>query len=267
MAEPIPDKGRVLTAMIGVLVRAARRRAPAATCVSTDARRPARRALRRPGAGRADDAVPQGRDAADRVHRAGLPAGSAWKEYRDQRARCTAPRCRPACRSRPAARAGVHAVDQGRGGHHDENISFDARRRPGRRASWPTQARDISPRALPRGAERARRARDHHRRHQVRARAGRRRAGRCATRCSRRTRPASGRPTSGSPAPPRRASTSSRCATTSTASTGTRPRRPRRCPPRSSRPPAAATSRPTSASPAVASPTGPGVALTRTAQP
>ena len=64
-----------------VLVRAPRRRRRQPPRLDR-AGRPARRP---PGtrAGRADDARAPRRDAADRVHRARLPPGSAWKEYRD----------------------------------------------------------------------------------------------------------------------------------------------------------------------------------------
>ena len=90
--------------------------------------------------------------------------------------------------SRPAARAGVHAVDQGRGGRPRREHLLRAGRRARRRGAGrarPATSRSSSTAGAPSwAAERG----HHHRRHQVRARAGRRRAGRCATRCSRPTR-------------------------------------------------------------------------------
>ena len=173
------------------------------------------------------------------MHGQALPAGPAG-ERRSSRSRCSRRRPRATC--------------------HDENISFDAGRRPRRRGARRRGPATSRSSCTARGAELAARARDHHRRHQVRARPRRRRAGAVRRGADPRLQPRSGRPTSGSPASRRRASTSSRCATTSRRSTGTRTRRRRRCPPRSSPPPAPATSRPTSASPAARFADWPGVA-------
>ena len=151
-------------------------------------------------------------------------------------------------RVRPAARAGVHPVDQGR-------------RRATTRTSPSTQAVDLvgadgrrrrpatSASSLRPGRRVGRRAGHHHRRHQVRARLRRRRAGRLRRGAhARLVALLAGRPVGAGHAR-RRRSTSSRCATGSRPPAGTRRRRRRPCPPRWSRRPGSATSRPTSASP------------------
>ena len=190
----------------------------------------------------------------------GYLTGSAWKEYKASGHDARRAAARRAAGVDAAARAGVHAVDQGRASDHDENISFERGGRPRRRRAGRAGPRRVA-RALPRG----------------------RRAG-----------PPSGASSSPTPSsssawstaswslcdevltpdssrfwpadewepgttPPR--STSSRCATTSTAldwdKTAAAPaaaRRGRRAPP------APATSRPTSASPAGRFADWPGVA-------
>ena len=122
--EPILHKGRVLTAISAFWFEALGDVAPAPPRVHRR-RRPARwgpRRGRRPG--RPDHAVPQGRDAGDRVHRAWLPV-RVGLEGVQAAARCTASAARRPAGERRAARAGVHAVDQG-DEVHDENISFEA---------------------------------------------------------------------------------------------------------------------------------------------
>ena len=191
--EPIPHKGRVLTGDVGVLVRAARRRVPAATsCRPTSADLPAGVAAR-PGPGGPGHAVPQAEMLPIECIVRGYLTGSAWKEYKASGTMHGTPLPAGPAGERPAARAGVHAVHQGRG-VHDENISFERGGRPRRRGAGRAGPRHLA-RAVLAGAALGGRARHHHRRHQVRARAGRRRAGPLPTRCSRPTRPGSGRPT------------------------------------------------------------------------
>ena len=102
-------------------------------------------------------------------------------------------------------------------------------------ASSRERAARADPRGVRTGRGDRRRARDHPGRHQVRVRPRRRRARWCsATRCSPRTRRGSGRPTAGSRATRSPASTSSTCATgccrRRRAGTATAARRHRRCP-------------------------------------
>ena len=176
----------------------------------------------------------------------GYLAGSGWKDYVARRIDVRPRAARGAARVRPAARADLHAVDQG-----DDRARREHRRRAGR------GARRRGP--LPRGgANRARalplrlrargRARDSDRRHEVRVRARRRTASSSsATRRSRRTRRASGRPTSTSPAGLSRRSTSSSSATTASRSAGTRRHPAPSCPRTSSPARGHATSRRSSA--------------------
>ena len=103
---------------------------------------------------------------------------------------------RPAAAGRPAGeraapRAGVHALDEGRRRPRREHLL----RGGGRRSSGEdvaAKARDVSLELYSPRRRAGPRAGDHHRRHEVRARVRRRRAGRSATRCSRPTRAASG---------------------------------------------------------------------------
>ena len=93
----------------------------------------------------------------------GYLAGSGWKEYQRRGHGLRHRAARRARASRPARRADLHAVHQGRDRHHDENISFErmveivgrrarrgtARRRRSRstrrRASTPPRAASSSP--------------------------------------------------------------------------------------------------------------------------
>ena len=135
MAEPVPDKGRVLTAMsafwfelLGDLARQPPR-------LDRAGRPPGRRPGSR--AGRADHARAPLRDAAGGVHRAGLPGRLGWQEYREAGTVCGLPLPAglreadqlPAPIFTPSTKAAV--------GIHDENISFDdvVERIGGRR--WP----------------------------------------------------------------------------------------------------------------------------------
>ena len=122
--------------------------------------------------------VPPGRDAADRVHRARLPHRFGVEGVPRDGHRCTARRSPPGCcESIAAARAGVHAVDQGRGRRSRREHLASSRRSTSSARSWPSRPRDVSLELYARGAAWARRAGHHHRRHQVRARPDRRRAG------------------------------------------------------------------------------------------
>ena len=194
----------------------------------------------------------------DRVHRPGLPHRIGVEGVPAAAARCTATALpggllESAQLPEPVFTPSTKADDRRPRREH----LLRARRSTWSAASWPSGPATSSLELYPRGAEWARRARDHHRRHQVRARARRRRAGRGRRGAhARLVAVLAGRPVgaghhaavvrqAAGPRLPRRRST------------GTSSRRPRRCPPRSSRPPAPATSRPTSASPAGPSPTGP----------
>ena len=128
---------------------------------------------------------------------------------------------------RAAARADLHAVDEGRGGPRraDRPRADGGAGRLARAGRAP--ARRLA-RRLRRGRRARARARGDPRRHEVRVRPRRgRRRSRSATRSARRTPRASGPPTSTSPAAASRRSTSSTCATGPRAPAGTS-RRPRR---------------------------------------
>ena len=154
MDEPIPHKGRVLTAISAFWFEALGDVA-GSHLVSTDvADLPAERRRRRPRPGRPDHAVPQGRDAPDRVHRARLPLRLGVEGVPGQRHDARPGPARRAAGERPAARAGVHAVDQERRARREHLLR--ASRRPRRARSWPTRARDISLELYRRGAAMAR---------------------------------------------------------------------------------------------------------------
>ena len=256
MAEPVPDKGRVLTAMSAFWFEQLRDVAPN-HLISHRRRRacpPERgdRAL----AGRMM-LVRRCRDAAGRVHRARAPG-------RARRGRSTgatgtmhgAPAARRAARGRRPARTDVHAFDQGGERRPRREHRVRRRRRAARRRAWPRQARALSL-AVYRG------------RGPRRASAGSSSptpssSSACSTaswcwptRCSRPTRRASGPPRGTSRARRRRGTTSSPCGTGSRPRAGTSGRRRHRCPPRWWPPPGPATSRSTSGSRADPSPTGP----------
>ena len=171
----IPDKGRVLTQLSRVLVRPARR--AATTCsraTSSEFDLPAG-IDRAPLAGRSmlvrkTEVVP-----IECVVR-GYLSGSGWKEYQQTRHGLRHRAAGRAARERPAARADLHAGDQGR--HRRARREHLVRRDvPARRhASWPRScaaAASTSTRAAPTYAQQPR---HHHRRHEVRVRPGRRRA-------------------------------------------------------------------------------------------
>ena len=157
MAEPIPDKGRVLTAMTVYWLDALSDLAPSHLVSADPADFPS-------GASTLDDGGDPWRAGRMLVRRAemlpiecivrGYLAGSAWDEYkRSGHARDRAPP-RPAP-VRPAARAGVHPVDQGHRGPRREHLlraggraRRHARRRPrpGTCAWRPTAGPPPSPR-------------------------------------------------------------------------------------------------------------------------
>ena len=151
MNEPIPDKGRVLTAMSAFWFD----ELADVVAQPPDLHRPRRPAGRgrRSRAGRAGDAVPQGRDAADRVHRPGLPHRLGLEGVPRRRAPCTARRCPRACSSRRRcpSRSSPRRPRPAEG--HDENISFDqAVDLVG--AELAARARDVSLELYRRGARR-----------------------------------------------------------------------------------------------------------------
>ena len=152
----------------------------------------------------------------------GYLAGSGWKDYRRDGRGLRPPAARRARRVAAAARADLHAGDEG------------ARPATTRTSTAPRRSSSSARRASTRS--RRRRSRSTAPSPSTRASAGSssptrssssastRRVGSCsATRRSRPTRRASGRPTSTRPAARRRPSTSSSCATTASRSAGTRP--------------------------------------------
>ncbi len=175
----------------------------------------------------------------------GYLSGSAWAEYRTLRdhARQALPAGLRAVRA--AARAGVHPVDQG-DRRATTRTSPSSRRPTWSAPSWPPAAREICLEAYRAGRGPGRRARDHHRRHQVRARAHRRRAGHLRRGAHAGLVPVlAGRPVAAGRRR-RRRSTSSRCGTGSRRPAGTRRRRRPPLPAEVVRPRGSATWRPTS---------------------
>ena len=255
MAEPIPDKGRVLTAMSAFWFEQLDD-VVGSHLISTDL--PICPTARRSPSWAAGSMLCRRAEMLpiECIVR-GYITGSAWKEYRADGHHARRATARRAAGVVAAARAGVHPVDQGRGRRPRREHLVRAGRRPRRARARRAGARRLA-RALHAGAQRGPPSGGSSSPTPSSSSAWSTASWSSPTRSSRRTPRASGRPTSGSRARRRRRSTSSRCATTSTRSTGTRSRRRRRCPPRSSTPPATATSRPTSASPAARSPTGPG---------
>ncbi len=175
MDEPIPHKGRVLTAMSAFWFEQLAD-VVGSHLISTDLADLPREAARGPRpAGR----VMLCRRAEMLRSSASCGATSPGRRGRSTgpAARCTARRCPPGCWSRDQLPgAGVHAVDQGRRGT-TTRTSPSSRRSTWSGAELAERARAVSLELYPGARRWARRARDHHRRHQVRARAGRRRAG------------------------------------------------------------------------------------------
>ena len=133
----IPDKGRVLTGLsrfwfaetAGIVpnhlldtdptVSRTTSRTTPIQGIPAGRRRPTRRTPRPDDDLPASDVVP-----VEAVVR-GYLAGSGWKEYQATRHGLRHPAAGGPARERPAARADLHAGDQGRAGEHDENIGFD----------------------------------------------------------------------------------------------------------------------------------------------
>ena len=194
-----PRQGPRAHGHVGVLVRGARRRASAATwCPPTSPTSPPGWPSR-PRPRRAHHAVPPGRDAADRVHRARLPLRLGVEGVHGRAARCTAHALPAGLQERDQLPEPVFTPSTKSDVPRREHL-LRASRRPRRRTELADQARDVSLELYRRGAAWAARARHHHRRHQVRARPRRRRAGGLRRGADARLVAASGRRTSGSPA-------------------------------------------------------------------
>ena len=228
MAEPVPDKGRVLTAMSAFWFELLRDVAPnhliSTELSSLPGAVPEAGLAGRMMLVRRCDMLP-----VECIVR-GYLAGSGWQEYRATGRVCGLRLPAGLRRGRPPAGADVHAVDQGgaraaRREHHVRRGGGDGGRRGGRRGACPRARRLRASRGPRRGA------RDHRRRHQVRARAGSTATSSWPTRCSRLTRRASGPPIGGSPGPRHPASTSSPCATSWPPADGTVARLRHRCRP------------------------------------
>ena len=119
LPTPIPDKGRVLTGLSRFWFAETgdasspnhlRRRRPA----ESTRRRPAPRRRRR--AARPDHDLPRASQPLPiEVIVRGYLAGYGWKDYRPDRRGLRHPAAGGPARERPAARAALHAVDEGRG--------------------------------------------------------------------------------------------------------------------------------------------------------
>ena len=140
MAEPIPDKGRVLTAMTAFWDERARTRWPAALVElrSRGDRRARSRAsstLRRPTAHDAGRGAP--RCCPSSASSRARLAGQAYEEYVGQGHGPQHGAPGGAAADRRAARADVHPLDQGRGGPRPQHLArrgrAHRRRRPARR--------------------------------------------------------------------------------------------------------------------------------------
>ena len=230
MREPIPHKGRVLTAMTVFWCDEVTDIVPGTLlCRRSEGDRGAARGSRPPPrVGRTGRAGAAGRDAPDGVHRARLPGRPGPRGVRAVGDGARHPPAGRAQAGRSPGRAHVHPLDQGgRGARRQHRLR--AGRRPGGRRGGARGARHL-PRALRPGRRPGRRCRVRAGRHQVRARSTSTACSACATRCARPTRRACGRPTRWCPAPRLPPSTSSPCATGWPPSPGTA-RRPRpRCP-------------------------------------
>ncbi len=172
MAEPIPDKGRVLTAITVFWLDRLADVAPNHLISLDAAGRRLRRAARSrgPGHGR-----PQGGDASHRVHRAGLPVGLGVGRVPQVRHHARPSPARGPAPVRPAPRAGVHPLHQGHVRPRREHL-LRSGVRSGRQGGGHPGPGHL-PGGLRPGVRARRRSRDHHRRHQVRARLHRRPAG------------------------------------------------------------------------------------------
>ena len=210
--EPIPDKGRVLTALTAFWLDRLADIAPSHLVRIEDEGEHAGRAM----LVRRAEMLP-----IECIVR-GYLSGSAWKEYQRFGHR---PRPAPARRPpavRPAARARLHPVHQGRG----RPPRREHLRRAGggdRRASDRRRGRRHQPGRLPAGGRRTPPSTGSSSPTPSSSWAGSTAGWPSATRSSPPTRPASGRRPTGSRAPSPRRSTSSRCATGWRPPAGTRP--------------------------------------------
>ena len=160
MPTPIPDKGRILTAMSAFWFGRHRRHRP----------EPPDRA-----GGRAGDAREAPADAADRVRRARLPGGLGLEGLPGDRRGLRPPPAPRSAAGRPAAAADLHAGDQGhRGPRHEHQPRRGGGDRGRRRAG---RGRADHPRPLRARLRALRGGRDDPGRHQVRARLRRATAG------------------------------------------------------------------------------------------
>ena len=156
MDEPIPDKGRVLTAMSAFWFDAARRRRAGSHLVSTDlADLPRRRGGRRRRPGRPGDA----RAARPRCCRSSASCGATSPA---RRGRSTARRAPCTARALPDGPAGVATSCPSRCSRRrprptsattTRTSRFDAGRRPGRRRAGRARPRDVSLELYRRGAD------------------------------------------------------------------------------------------------------------------
>ena len=257
MAEPIPDKGRVLTAMSAFwfehfadvvgshLISTDLADLPPRPRRIPELGRPRRCCAARPRCCRSSASCAATSPA--RPGRSTAPTGTMHG----------APLPERAARVVAAARAGVHPVDQGRGRRATTRTSRSTQAVDLVGAELAERARDVSLELYRAGGRVGRRAGHHHRRHQVRARPRRRRAHRLRRGAhARLVALLAGRPVEARHHPavvrqaagarlPRRPRLGQAAAAAAAARRGRR------------RPPATATSRPTSASPAARSPTGP----------
>ena len=200
MAEPIPDKGRVLTAMTVYWLDELADLAPSHLISADPADFPAGAAAlpggpRRPG--RPLDAGAPGRDAPHRVHRARLPGRVGLEGVRAIGDRARHAPARRAAPGRPAARAHLHAVDQGHRGPRPQHRDRRGRR-PGGQGDGRGGAGPV-PGRLPAG--RGPRPRRTASSSATPSSSSASSTGSCpsATRCSPPTRRASGRPTTARP--------------------------------------------------------------------
>ena len=229
LPDAIPDKGRVLTAISSFWFDLVADLLPNHVHQRRPGRLPGRRPGPTPTAGRCSCAAPsRSRWSASR---AGYLFGSAWKEYREQGTVQGRPMPAGMQEAERAARAALHADDEGRRGPRpadDRRRGDRAGRRRRVRPAARRRARDLRAR---RGARASRAASCSPTRSS--SSASRPTASCCSsTRCSRPTRRGTGRRRTTRPEARRRASTSSTSATTTSPPTGTRPRPRRRCPPR-----------------------------------
>ena len=231
-----------------------------------DRRSPTCRPRRRTRAGRADHARAPRRDAAGRVHRARLPHRVGVEGVPGERHHARPAAARRPAGGRPAARAGVHAVDQGRGRRPRREHLLRRGGRPGRRRAAPRPPATSPSRSTERAAAHAEARGIIIADTKFELGLRRRRAGAGRRGADARTRPASGRADEWEPGatPPSFDKQPVRDYLDGL-DWDKSPPPPAAARRRRSRRPEPATSRPTSASPAARSPTGPAVGRMTTA--